>query len=176
MHLMDFGRENRGKLVFKLETKADAVRNAKNLLVLSTMCGWRKAALGYAKELVKLKPCAKDPECVCQYGGRVVSLLRDKNASAADAYYRRRLSKRCPYRSTWQMPTPPSGYAAGLKAQPFWDPETFALGRLLRRRRAALVPCLRAGLSASVASCAVLQCGVALQISCRCVVRAKVVQ
>ena len=121
----------------------DAMTQLKNLLCVSSMCGLHRAALGYAKELHKLPACAKDIGCHCTQGGRIVSLLRLTNATAADVFFRRRLAPRCPYTSSWQMPTPPSGFDRRLSAQPFWDSDRFSLGRLLREHRASLLRELR---------------------------------
>lgn len=134
----------RRQRVLKPAVGKEAVAELRNLATVSAMCGWRRAALGYAKELVALPACAADAGCFCGTVGRIINLQRSEvSASAADEYFDAHARERCPYVSSWQMPAPPEGYEASLQAKPFWDPNAFAAGRLLRRHGAAMLRELR---------------------------------
>ena len=125
----------------------DEVTELRNLLCIASMCGRRALALGYARALVDLPGCARDQRCRCTTAGRIVALIRRSNESSwaeADAFFESaRLREACGYASSWQMPTPPSGYDAALTARPFWEPDGFAIGRYVAAHRAELLRELR---------------------------------
>ena len=109
-----------------------------HMLALSMMCGWRRSALKYARELLDEDACRDDDGCYCATAGHIVSLLRQTQKSfvAAETFFEKRVARaqRCTFTSSWQMPVPFTGYAPWLGARPFWDPLEFATGRLLRDR------------------------------------------
>jgi hypothetical protein len=111
-----------------------------NLAALTSMCNWRKSALKYVRQLLAHPDCGSDKECFCQQSGRVVSLLRQlKGDEVTDRYFSTFVVARCPFASSWQMPTPTSSYAHWLEGRPFWEPSNFAIGALLTKHRQPLL-------------------------------------
>jgi hypothetical protein len=125
-------------------TGEDAIAEVRNLLTISAMCGWRRTALQYARQLERLPACTADDGCFCTAAGQTINLLRSEtNSSAAESHFAEVAKTRCPYATSWQMPTPLHGYQTGLRALPFWNPDSFAAGRLLRQKGPSLLRELR---------------------------------
>ena len=120
------------------------LEDLENLMMLCSMCGWRKNALKYARKLLELPSCHDDDECFCRTAGRIVTFTRQVfNESSAVQFFEERSRPRCPYQSAWQMPTPHKGYANWLEARSFWDPSRFGVARTMIERRADLLRELR---------------------------------
>ena len=126
------------------ERPEELVNEVRNLLAITSMCAWRRSALQYARELMAMPSCSSDTACYCEAAGRAVSLLRGTgaNATSVEEFFQS-VVHLCPYASSWQMPTPPQGFADWIALRPFWDPQEFAVGRLLRANRRALLDELR---------------------------------
>ena len=73
-----------------------------HMLALSMMCGWRRAALKYARELLDEDACRDDDGCYCATAGHIVSLLRQTQKSfvAAETFFEKRVARaqRCTQR------------------------------------------------------------------------------
>ena len=66
-----------------------------HMLALSMMCGWRRAALKYARELLDEDACRDDDGCYCATAGHIVSLLRQTQKSfvAAETFFEKRVAQ-----------------------------------------------------------------------------------